>query len=52
MDHERESDPYPLSADKESVDDAASRPLASSNDYNLWFFQEGAHKPGEIKYQQ
>lgn len=41
---------YPLSVDKQPVDDAASRPLASSDHYHLWFFQQGAHEPGETKY--
>lgn len=36
---------YPLSVHKQPVDDAASRPLASSDHHHLWFFQQGAHKP-------
>lgn len=38
---------YPLSIDKHSVNDAASWPLASSDHHHLWFFQQGAHKPGK-----
>lgn len=36
---------YPLSVDKQPVDDAACRPLTGPHHHHLWLLQQGAHEP-------